>query len=74
MIEKQEHFESAGGEGVWLNREGKRIFIRELDKKVYQKQTTGKQTLSYDTRIRNEVCNILRYVLYEENYKPYKYY
>ena len=74
MIQSIEHFEISKDGGIWLNREGKRLFIRELDKKMYQKQTSGQQTLSFDTRIRNEVYGIYRYVIHGDKYKPYKYF
>lgn len=74
MIKKERHFESGPEGGVYLNKVGKRLFIEELDQKIYQKLTIGNETKSYDTRIREEVRNLLRFVLHGEKYKPYKYY
>ena len=74
MLDASEHFEDVEQGGVHLNREGKRIFINELDAKTYQKQTQDNKPISYETRIREEVSKLFRYVMYDEPYKPYKYY
>ena len=74
MIDADAHFEPVDGGGVFLTREGKRIFINALDEKLYQKYTVQNKPLSYDTRIREEVQALFRYVCYDEPYKPFKYY
>ena len=74
QINVDDHFETVENGGIYLSREGKRIFIRELDSKVYQKQAENDHPISYDTRIRNEVRKILRFVNNGEEYEPYKYY
>ena len=74
MIDPDTHFEPVDGGGVYLNREGKRIFINALDEKLYQKLTTQNKPVSYDTRIRDEVNALFRHVCYGEPYKPFKYY
>lgn len=74
MLDASEHFEDAEQGGVYLNREGKRIFINELDAKTYQKQTQDNKPISYETRIREEVSKLFRYIMSDEPYKPYKYY
>lgn len=74
MLDASDHFEHVQQEGVYLNREGKRIFLNELDTKIYQKQTQDNKPLSYDTRIREEVSKLYRYICYGDPYKPYKYY
>lgn len=60
--------------GIYLNKEGKKIFLRELEKKLYQKQTRKNQTSTYNKRINEEIQKIYRLVMYDEKYKPYKYY
>lgn len=57
-----------------MNKEGKRIYINELDAKVYQKQMEGNRPVTYDARIRKEVGKILKLVNHGEEYRPYKYY
>lgn len=76
MINAEDHFEhvmDGEEEGIYLNKEGKRIFIRELDQKIYQKQTVNGNSLSYDTRIRKEINKIFQTVVYGKPYHPYKY-
>ena len=68
------HFESVDSGGVYLSKDGKRIFLEELDAKVSQPQTDGNRTVTYDMRIRDEVRKIQRHVYNGEPYKPYKYY
>ena len=38
-----------------------------------QKQTEENQPRTYDTRIREEIHKIFRFVCYDEKYKPFKY-
>lgn len=73
MIHASDHFEKTEDGGIYLNKEGKQIFINELENKVYQKQTEENQPRTYDTRIREEIHKIFRFVCYDEKYKPFKY-
>ncbi len=73
MIDPKEHFERVEDEGIYLNAAGKRLYINELDEKIYTKVTTTNEPKSYDTRIREEVSKIFRAIVYGEKYKPYKY-
>ena len=73
-IDAAEHFRESDNGGIYLNEDGRRLLIHELDAKVYQKQAESGQARTYDSRIRNEVRKMLRFVCYDEEYKPYKYY
>ncbi len=73
MIQADEHFEKTEEGGVYLNPAGKRLFINELDDKIYTKVTERNRPISYDTRIREEVSKVFRAIMYDEKYKPYKY-
>ena len=76
MISANDHFEHVkvdDEDGIYLNKEGKRIFIQQLDQKIYQKQTVKGESLSYDTRIKQEISKIFRMVIYGETYHPFKY-
>ena len=73
MIHASEHFEKTEDGGIYLNKEGKQIFINELENKVYQKQTEENLPRTYDTRIREEIHKIFRFVCHDEKYKPFKY-
>jgi len=72
-INKSEHFEKTEDGGVYLNKIGKKIFIHELEQKLYQKISVKGVRKTYDTIIRDEIKKILRYVKCGEKYKPFKY-
>ena len=73
MINANDFFQQEENGAIYLNKEGKRLFINALDNKIYEKQTEDNHPLSYETRIRNEVQKVFRLVMYGEKYKPYKY-
>lgn len=73
MINANDFFQQEENGGIYLNKEGKRLFINALDNKIYEKQIENNHPLSYETRIRNEVQKVFRLVMYGEKYKPYKY-
>ena len=73
MINVDDHFEKTEDNGIYLNRAGKRLFIKELDSKIYSKRVEGNRAESYDNLIRNEIMKIYRLVWSGEKYKPYKY-
>lgn len=72
-IRAEEHFAKEGEKGIYLNKEGKRIFIRELERKLYQKISVDGKRITYDTLIRNEIKKVLHMVQKGEKYKPFKY-
>lgn len=67
------HFESQENNGVYLNKEGKRLFINELMRKMYTKITVNNKLMTYEALIRNEIWKIYRMIERGEPYKPYKY-
>ena len=73
MISEQRHFEAMDNGGIYLNREGKRIFLNELDAKVYAVRTVDGKPATFDTKIREEIRNLLRFINGGDEYKPYKY-
>jgi CRISPR-associated endonuclease Cas1 len=68
------HFELSDGGGIYLNAEGKKIFIRALEQKLYQRVTVKEEKISYQALLRKEVQKLMRVIQYGEKYKPYKYY
>lgn len=72
-ITAKDHFEKGEEKGIYLNKEGKRRFIHELEHKLYQKLSLNGATMTYDTLIRNEIRKIVRMVQQGEKYKPFKY-
>jgi len=73
-ISPDEHFRMTDNGGVYLSNEGRRLYINELDGKMYQKRVEDHRPISYDTRVREEVQKVLRFVNSGKEYKPYKYY
>ena len=68
------HFTVLENGGVMMNLEGKRIFIRELEKKLFQKITVKGDTVTYQTLMKDEVWKIFKSIYYGQKYTPYKYY
>ena len=58
---------------VYLSTIGKRIFISEFNNKLYQKLTENGRSISYDTKIKQEIQKLYRFFVKGEKYKPYKY-
>ena len=71
-IRKKEHFESIEKGGVYLNREGKTIFIKALEEKLNQTLMIGNRRLTYTQILHEEVNKIAKHIQSGENYKPYK--
>lgn len=73
IVKSKEHFEVGENGEVYLNKKGKKMFIQELEKKLYQKVKIGDATRTYDWIIRNEIQKVVRAIKDNEKYKPYKY-
>ena len=73
QISSNEHFEKNEEGAVWLNKTGKRIFIQELEKKLYQKVKIDGMSRTYDTIIKDEIQKIVHVIKDDAKYKPYKY-
>ena len=73
MLNCDEHFEKSQN-GTYLNLDGKRLFITELEAKLRQKITIDNRTITYQSVIRAEVRKLVRHLRYGEKYSPYKYY
>lgn len=73
IINASSHFEPFGDKGIYLNTEGKKIFISELKKKLYSKISLDQKEISYNEIIRQEVWKIYKLIDQGEKYKPYKY-
>lgn len=59
--------------GIYISGNGKKIFIREFESKIYQKINIDGQERTYDYVIKREVQNLKRHIEFGEKYKPYKY-
>ena len=60
-------------EGIFISGEGKRLFIREFERKLYQTILVEGQQRTYDYIIKREIQKIKKYVEQGEKYVPYKY-
>lgn len=59
--------------GIYLSKNGKRQFIKEFERKLYQKLQIDGIERTYDYLIKNEIQKLKKYIEYGEKYKPYKY-
>ncbi len=73
QINKKLHFEVEDNGGVYLNNNGKRIFIKELEKKLGSKISIDGQKISYEHIIKNEIYKIVQFIQEGEKYRPFKY-
>lgn len=73
MIEAEKHFEHMENGTVYLNSEGKHIFLRMLYDKLDTRVTVGKQSVSYHTIIDWEIKKLISYFRKgEKRYNPFK--
>lgn len=72
MINVDRHFDNINS-GIYLNKQGKIIFLEELERKLYTVITINDGVMTYDRVIKNEIKKIKQSILYDEKYKPYKY-
>ena len=74
MIDPDRDFENTKEGGVYLGKEGKRVFITEFERKLYQKLEADGLRISYDTLMRREVKKFKKAIDSGGSYKAYKYY
>jgi len=74
MINAKMHFEDLEGGAVYLNSEGKKIFIAELERKLAQRLKHKAGITSYEGLIRVEIQKLTRRFDKGEPYKAYKYF
>jgi CRISPR-associated endonuclease Cas1 subtype I-B len=74
MISEGLHFEALDGGAVYLNGEGKKIFIAEFEEKMAQRIKLATGTASYEELIRDEIRKLSRCFDKGEPYKAYKYF
>ena len=72
-LKTNKHFE-AKNNGIYLNTEGKRIFISEFERKMHTHITYNKFKSTYQQLIEKEIKSYLKFILHNIKYKPYKYY
>lgn len=74
QLKSGSHFVGTGNEGVYLNREGKRIFVEAFEEKMETKVVIKGRMRTYRQLMVQEIYKFQQFVLKEEEYRPYKYY
>lgn len=73
MIDPEKHFEHMENGTVYLNSEGKHIFLRTLSDKLDTRVTVGKQSVPYRVIIDREIKKLIAYFRNgEKRYYPFK--
>ncbi len=73
-ILRKEHFEKVDIGGIYLNEEGRNIYIENWEKKLDQVICYQGKNTTYRKIIRAEIRKFQQCIRKETNYKPYKYY
>ena len=73
MIHEVQDFQERENGGVYMNVRGKRIFIRESERKLYQKVNIDGSQKTYADLISLEVKKLQGFFLNNSGYKPFKY-
>lgn len=71
MISEKHHFVK-DGEGVFLNVEGKKLFVSEFEEKMHKIISVKEQEYTYERLIQQEIKNLGNSILHGEPYKAYK--
>jgi CRISPR-associated endonuclease Cas1 subtype I-B len=74
MLGEKLHFDYRDSGAVFLNNEGKKIFLTEFEEKMTQRIKIKTGTISYAELIRAEIGKLTRYFDKGEPYKAYKYF
>lgn len=74
QIKAEEDFEQSENGGVYLNKQGKRVFIEQFEQKLADRITIKGKEYTYGQLMEEEVRRFLRGIMEKEKYKPYKYY
>jgi group II intron reverse transcriptase/maturase len=74
MIGESLHFDILDNGAVYLNKEGKKIFVTEFEDKMAQRLKADNGAISYSELIRAEIGKLTRYFDKGETYKAYKYF
>lgn len=74
QIKSDEHFQVIDNGGVYLNDEGKRLFIHAFEEKLAKKFSINNTQYTYKQIMEKEIQNFKKYILENKKYKPFKYY
>ena len=73
-IKVDKHFEHLDNGAVYLNDEGRRIFIKAFEQKLSSRLKLNNKYYSYSDLIKNEIVKLSNHMLKINNYKAFKYY
>lgn len=74
MLTVSMDFEKTSMGGVYLSKEGKKVFLRMYEEKLNSKIIVKGERMTYRRLLENEVQSYKNYLLNGEKYNPYKYY
>ena len=74
IINVADHFEKLEGGAVYLNKEGKRLFLEQIGSKMMQGIKTKTGYKRYGELINDELRKLAKHFEKGEAYKPYKYF
>lgn len=68
------HFIINDNKSVYLNDDGKKLFIESFMEKMDSKITVDNRSMKYQQLIEKDIQNYYKHIMNGEKYKPYKYY
>lgn len=74
QIKAKEHFEQVQDEGIYLSKEGKRIFIKAFEQKMTTSLIIKGNTTRYEQVIQKDIYQFKDYLVEGKIFIPYKYY
>lgn len=74
QLRARDHFQETEEGGIYLNGEGKRIFLTEFQQKLDSTIVMKGQSFTYRKLLEQEVRHFQNFVTTGERYRPYKYY
>lgn len=74
QLRARDHFQETEEGGIYLNGEGKRIFLTEFRQKLDSTIVMKGQSFTYRKLLEQEVRHFHNFVTTGERYRPYKYY
>lgn len=74
QIKTEKHFQKNEDGSVYMNKQGKRIFLEKFEEKLNSKIVIKNKSQTYKQLMIEEVRNFQKFILDGEKYNPYKYY
>ena len=74
MVDEGLHFENVDNGGIYMNTQGRKIFLQAFEAKMRQRVTLDGRPVSYEELIRLEVNKLANHIDGKGQYRPYKYF